>query len=151
MDRFRPFGLLVLLLATTPLGGCGPSPGAVGAGVAAPHRGALLRLPDNLGYAEVVAEPTSGSAKNASIELATYFLTPDAQAALTPAPTAVTLEVVLAEAKTRQAVPLTLKPKANDPAGATRFAAIPPPGFDGVITGGKLSAQVAGRAVDISF
>ncbi len=111
----------------------------------------MIALPDGLGYAEVVAEPAGGTPKAPQTELAAYFLESDAKTPMATAPTAVSLEVILAEAKTRQAVPLKPSPKADTPSGNSRFAAVPPPGFDGVVTGGKLSATLGGREVVIPF
>ena len=151
MKPLRLLELALILALLAPLVGCGPSRSSTTEGVVAPHRGALLKLPDNLGYAEVVAEASGGTPKAPQAELAAYFLAIDAKTPMTTTPTAVSLEVILAEAKTRQSVPLKPSPKPDTPSGTGRFAATPPPGFDGVITGGKLSANIGGRDVVISF
>ncbi len=112
----------------------------------------MLKLPDDLGYAEVVAETGSTStSKPWQTELAAYFLEADAKTPSAKVPSAVSLEVILAEAKPRQMVALKPSPKTDTTAGTTPFAASPPPGFDGNINGGKLSANLAGREVVIPF
>ena len=116
-----------------------------------PHRGRLLRLPDDAGFAEVVVESAGKSPKSAITEVAAYFFGPDARAPLAPPPADVAVSLYLAEAKERRTVPLKPASKDGDPASSGRFAAVPPPGFDGVIVSGRLSAKLGGRDIDVVF
>ena len=137
------------LLAATMLVGCGPNQAAPVATVG-PHQGRMLALPDGAGFVEVVAENRPGSGRTLTPEVAAYFFGPDAQAALLPAPTDVALQVYLDEAKEMKPVALKPAPAAAAPQ-TPRFAATPPPGFDGTLRTGRVNATVAGRAVDLMF
>ncbi len=106
-----------------------------------------MRLPDGLGYAELVVE-SGAKSKSSPAELAAYFLGPDARSALTPGPTDVTLDLYLADSKSRKALRMALGPRPADPSGGSRFASPIPEGFDGNITSPRLAATVAGRAIE---
>jgi hypothetical protein len=111
----------------------------------------MLKLPDDLGFAEVVVEHSGRSPRSVTPEVATYFFGPDSRGALTPPPTDVSVTLYLAESKERGTVALKPAAKAGDPASAGRFATAPPPGFDGNLAGGRLSARHSGREIDIRF
>jgi len=141
--RARPITTLILVAAS--LSGCGPRP-ALGPAVEAPHRGVLLRLPEDFGYAEILVEPDR-TPKSGRTELVAYFLGPDAKSPLDPAPSHVSLDLYLAEPKARSASTLKSAPRPGDKSGAARFAAATPEGFDGNISTPRLSAKVAGKDV----
>ena len=139
--------LLRWLTLATLVAGCGPPSQPPTVAVVGPHQGRLLPLPDGLGSVEVVAETRASSPRTAPPEVVAYFLGPDSRTPLAPPPTDVAVQVYLAEAKALEKVPL--KPDAT--AGPARFAAVPPPGFDGIIKSGRVSARLAGRDVELPF
>ncbi len=143
--RKRSAAILIGSVACACLG-CGPSP-IQGPTVQPPHRGVILKLPDDLGYAELVVE-SAGSSKPGRAELAAYFLGPDAKTALAIPVSGVTVEIYIAEAKTRKAVPMALQPRPADPSAGARFASPIPEGFDGNIAGPRITASVAGRSIE---
>ncbi len=148
MKRFRSSWFVAAAIVA----GCGGStPSTSNTGTVGPHRGVLLKLPDDLGFAEVVVESTGNPARSLTTEVAAYFFGPDAKAAIMPPPTDVSFLLYLAEAKARQKVAMKPALKSSDPAGTGRFVAEPPPGFDGVVTGGTLAARLGGREVVVSF
>jgi hypothetical protein len=146
------FGTLCSIVAAALVAGCGWSdhkpPSSSGLG---PHQGRLLRLPDDLGFAEVVVEYSGKSPRSLTSEVAAYFFGPDSRGPLGPPPTDVSLTLYLAESKRRETVALKPAAKAGAPESAGRFAAVPPPGFDGLIASGKLAARHQGREIDIPF
>jgi hypothetical protein len=148
----RLSGLLLAVTVAASLAGCDrPAPAPAVPGAVGPHRGLVLALPGGAGFAEVVVEPAGrGPSRRGPDEVAAYFLGADLKSPLAPPPTAVSLELVLAEAQTRKPVPLAARPRAGDPAGAARFAAAAPDGFDGNL-GGRLTVTLDGHDVAISF
>ena len=140
------------IAAAALVAGCGGSDlRPPGSPVLGPHQGRLLRLPDDLGFAEVVVESSGQSPRSLTSEVATYFFGPDSKGPLIPPPTDVSLMLYLAESKKRETVALKPAAKAGAPESAGRFAAVPPPGFDGLIASGKLAARHRGREIDIPF
>jgi hypothetical protein len=140
------------IAAAALVAGCGGSDlRPAGSPVLGPHQGRLLKLPDDLGFAEVVVESSGRSPRSLTTEVATYFFGPDSQGPLIPPPTDVSLMLYLGESKTRETVALKPAAKAGAPESAGRFAAVPPPGFDGLIASGKLAARHQGREIDIPF
>jgi hypothetical protein len=132
--------------------GCAkPPPPSAKTGAIGPHRGVMLQLPEALGVAEVAVEFSGNTGRSLNSEVVAYFYGPDASSALQPAPTDVTLLLYLAESKTREKLALKPAARPGDPASAARFAAVPPPGFDGTIPSGTLEARVNGRAISVRF
>lgn len=86
-----------------------------------PHHTALLALPDNAGFAEVVNEPeVTDRRANLATAIAVYFLQADEKSALGTVPTDVRVRL----GKGRQqaeTVALKSEPKAEDAAGGCRF------------------------------
>ena len=140
--RRAVFGCLILPLIVAGCGGPAPSTRVATVG---PHQGRLLDLPDGLGAVEVVVENKATAPKLLTPEVVAYFLGPDTQTPLNPPPADVAIQVYLAESKTLEKLPL--KPDA----AAARFAATPPPGFDGTVRTGRITARLAGREVDLPF
>jgi hypothetical protein len=62
------------IAAAALVAGCGGSDlRPPGSSVLGPHQGRLLKLPDDLGFAEVVVESSGRSPRSLSSEVATYF------------------------------------------------------------------------------
>jgi hypothetical protein len=124
---------------------------AIAPGPEGPHRGLVLKLPENSGFAEIVVEAADGgTARSGRNEVAVYFLGSDVKTPLTPSPTDVRIDLVLGEAQTRKIVSLSERPRSRDPSGKTRFSVPAPDGFDGTL-GGKLTANLSGRSIEIAF
>jgi hypothetical protein len=119
---------LVVALSFLGIGlvGCGGSPNLPAmpkdAPTVGPHGGTAFALPDGMGYAEVVNDPPPGERdRSAPTSLVVYFLQPDAKTALSTPPTEVKVQGGTGR-NTAQSVALKAEPKADDPAGASRFA-----------------------------
>jgi hypothetical protein len=124
----RSTRILMVLFGCLGAAGCADTPAAPSAPAAilqGPHHGMTLRLPDDLGYAELVNEPPSdGASSSAPTALVVYFLTADGKAPMATPPTEVKAKVELASSRraAQETLDLKLDPKSDDPAGACRFA-----------------------------
>ncbi len=140
------------LLAIT-LAGCGGSGGATTANPDTkygPHGGLAIALPDEKGYAEVVAETLPNPKPNAEGVIAVYFLQADLKSPLTPLPTGVTVKVKLPGTDEAKSLTLTPQPKAKDPASSGRVASPAGPyALDRVE--GEFSASVGGETFTKEF
>lgn len=74
--------------------GCGGGTPSTIPTTAPPHGGSLLNLPDGKGYVEIVIKPIKQGDKSQS-EFQIYFLGPDRNSALSPAPSVARLTVSL--------------------------------------------------------
>lgn len=149
MRRILTFGAL---LSGVALLGCGGKPALPpmpkDTPTVGPHQGTAYALPDGLGYAEVVNEPSASERDRAApTAIVIYFLGPDAKAALTPAPTDVKFQVASGRGK-GQAVSLSAGPKSDDPAGASRFASPTGP-YQLEDLHGELTAKAGGKPAKI--
>src|SRR5262249_34425390 len=113
-----------VLVTGAALAGCSSDPPAPPVGVTrGPHQGTTIRLPEDKGFVELVNEPeVDGRGRNEATALVAYFLNSDGKSPLSPAPTGVKFELAVAGKKAAQPVALAPEPKADDPAGAARFA-----------------------------
>ncbi len=116
--------ILIIALACG-LPGCGGSPTLPplpkDAPTVGPHQGPAYALPDGLGYAEFANDPKADERdRTAPTALVVYFLKSDAKTSLTPPPTDVKFQA--ANGRRVQAIDLKPTPKADDPAGESRFA-----------------------------
>jgi hypothetical protein len=118
----------------------------------------MIRLPEDKGFVEIVNEPEVSDRRNAPpTSIVAYYLQADGKSPLSPAPSDVSFTIDTGggrETRGKQgpgpAVPLNAEPKADDPAGAGRFASKPGPYvLDGIR--GTLTAKVSGKETSISF
>jgi hypothetical protein len=141
-----------VLTAATALAGCmswAPAPPAQV--MKGPHEGTAIRLPGDKGFVELVNEPPVDSrGRNVSTSIVAYFLQPDGRSPLSPAPSDVRFEVAPEARKGAQTLPLAAAPKADDPAGAARFASKPGP-YDLAALRGQLAATVGGQPVAVEI
>ncbi len=114
-----------------------------------PHQGPAYALPDGLGYAELANDPKAEEQdRTAATALVVYFLKPDAKTSLTPAPTDVKFQATIG--RKNQVIDLKPAPKADDPAGESRFASQPGP-YRLEDLRGDLAAKAGGTPVKISI
>jgi hypothetical protein len=141
----------IVVVTGAALAGCSSDPPAPPAGVTrGPHQGTTIRLPEDKGFVELVNEPeVSGRGRNETTALVAYFLNSDAKSPLSPAPTDVKFELSV-PGKKAQPVALAAEPKADDPAGAARFASKSGP-YNLAEVRGSLSATVAGQSVSVAY
>jgi hypothetical protein len=130
--------------------GCDSAPStAPPAVMVGPHRGTTIRLPDDKGYVELTNEPeVSGRGSREPTAIVAYFLKPDGTSSLEPAPSDVRLSVTQARTKDTETIPLAAEPKADDPAGGSRFASKPGPHHLAVLRG-QLNAKIDGQEVSL--
>jgi hypothetical protein len=115
-----------------------------------PHQGALIRLPDEKGLAELITEPNERELRGAEpTAFVVYFLRPDGKSPLDPVPSNASLVVEQAR-KAAQTVQLSLDPRTDDPVGGTRFASKPGPYQLARLTG-TLKANIGGQEVSAPF
>ena len=117
--------LLLVVLVAFVCEGCGDGSVPAATSMPRPHGGTTLRLPDDLGYAELVNEPEpTGAREGDKTALVVYFLSPDGTTAMSPAPSEVTAKVELAVSRknSQQTLELKKEPRSDDPAGSSRFA-----------------------------
>jgi hypothetical protein len=139
--------------------GCGGSsvPIEQQVAISGPHRGMTLQLPEKKGFVELVNEPEPRDRRsNEPTSLVAYFLKIDGKSPLEPAPSDVSFAIDGGGGRDGrskngpQSVPLAAEPKADDPAGASRFASKPGPYvLDGIR--GTLSAKVDGQSASVTF
>jgi hypothetical protein len=152
------FGALlsVVLLA---LVGCNSSePVSEGALPPGPHRGTIVRLPDDKGFAEILNEPPVEDRRNPTpTAIVAYFLKSDSKTPLETMPTAVAFAMASGGRGSRgkqttatQAIPLSPEPKSDDPSGTARFASKVGPYLLEAVRG-TLSATIDGQKLDIQF
>jgi hypothetical protein len=114
-----------------------------------------LRLPDDKGFVELVNEPAVTDRRNPQpTSLVAYFLQPDARSAMTPSPTDVGMQIDPGRGSRKRteatALPLGAEPKADDPAGGSRFASkVGPYALSGIR--GTLKAKVGGQDVSVDY
>ncbi len=114
-----------------------------------PHRGNTIRLPDEKGFVELTNEPEirdRGSREPTAI--VAYFLKMDGTSPLEPAPSDVKIVVSQAGKKAAQTIPLSAEPKADDPAGGSRFISKPGPHHLAMLRG-MLTAKIDGQEVSL--
>jgi hypothetical protein len=154
----------ISLRAVTPavvsvLLGCDSStPRANVATVAAPHHGTMIPLPDDRGFVELINEPEVGDRRNPQpTSIVAYYLQADGKSPLNPAPANVNFGIDMGGGKgargkqgSAQSVPLNAEPKADDPAGASRYASKPGP-YDLTAIRGALSATIGGQEISVPF
>lgn len=144
--------VLVTLFGCISAAGCADAPAGPSAPAAileGPHHGMTLRLPDDLGYAELVNEPPSGGASSsAPTALVVYFLAADGKAPMATPPSDVKAKVELASSRRAEQETLDLKPdpRSDDPAGACRFAS-----RTGAYGLGTLRGELTGNAQSHPF
>ena len=96
---------------------------------AAPHRGTMIRLPEDKGFVELVNEPEVGDRRKLeSTSIVAYFLQIDGKSALDPPPADVSFSIESGAGKggrgkqnSANRIPLTAQPKPDDPLGAGRL------------------------------
>jgi hypothetical protein len=126
--------------------------------ISGPHQGATLQLPDKKGFVELMNDPKPRDRRsNEPTSLVAYFLKMDAKSPLAPAPTDVTFTIDPPRggrgrkaASAPEPVALAPEPKADDPAGASRFASKPGPYLLDAIRG-TLSAKIDGQEASVNF
>jgi hypothetical protein len=120
-------GLWSLLLLLGGIGpGCsGPGRGAESVAHLGPHQGTLVKLPEGLGYAEVLnAGPDKGRSagrQQGQTQLIVYFLAPELQAPAAVAASNVVARLSVATGRPPETVALEPAPESGDPLGAKRF------------------------------
>lgn len=136
---WQPVSTMLLVLA---MSGCGDSASNVPASSdPSTHGGEIVELPANQGYVEIVSKSLGReAAKRASHQYELYFLSPDRKAALSPAPTGVSLEFKGLNSST-----LALK---DSPEGAFISPPSAPPGERAV---GEIVATIGGQQVRAPF
>ena len=120
--------------------------------VLGPHHGTTIRLSDDKGFVELTNEPeVTDRRANEPTSIVAYYLKADAVSALDPPPTDVNFVVFDGTAKKgSKAIPLAAEPKADDPAGAVRFASKPGPYQLSAIRG-TLNGKLGGQEVSATF
>jgi hypothetical protein len=117
-----------------------------------PHGGLVVPLPGNAGFAEIFNEegsvPASRPRGRGPKAVVIYFLGPDKQTAMSPAPTGVSLK--LAGEAAGATITLNPAPDPKDPAGAGRFAS-PVGDFDLSGRRAELTADLGGQKVVQGF
>ncbi len=134
------------------VGGCAPTTASSARKetMIGPHGGFAVRLPDDIGFGEVVVElATTERSEEPHAQVVVYFLSSDLKTALSPLPTDVSVKLLLPY-KDPQTLALSSQPKPDDPAGTGRFASqLEPPLLDEPI--GELTAAVAGKSFTAPF
>src|SRR5271157_1423421 len=125
-----PKSFLAILLAAAGLTvGCG-SPELSSQVFKGTHGGTTFRLPDEKGFVELVNEPVVTDRHNPQpTSIVAYFYQANGKTAMSPSPTDVSFQID-PDARSRQrgkatagssTLPLSAEPKADDPAGISRF------------------------------
>jgi hypothetical protein len=155
VKRTLPIDLrwLWLCVALTPLGCTGASVPAGTEDRLGPHRGVLLALPDDQGFAEVIDEVPAGARQVGRAQtpsrIFVYLLNPELSAPASVSPSTMTMRVTVVTGSP-QAVPLEPEPDAADPLGKNRFASKPGP-YGLREAEGELSAELGGSTWQASF
>ncbi len=133
------------------ISGCDSTQAPPPAVVLGPHHGTTIRLADNKGFVELTNEPAvENRRRDEPTALVAYFLKADTSSPLDPPPTDVNFIIDDTAKKRSQTVPMAAEPKADDPAGAARFASKPGPyQLSGIR--GTLNAKFGGQEVSTSF
>ena len=124
----------------------------------APHRGTMIRLPDDKGFVELVNEPeVFDRRKTEPTSIVAYYLQIDGRSPLDPAPAEVHFAIETGGGKGAHGKPgsgerilLSAGPKPDDPVGAARFASRPGP-YDLAGIRGTLTAKIGGQEISSSF
>jgi len=154
-----PKSFLAILLAAAGLtAGCG-SPALSSLVFTGTHGGTTFRLPDEKGFVELVNEPVVTDRRNPQpTSIVAYFFQADGKSAMSPSSTDVSFEIT-PDARSRQrdrsaagssTLHLSAEPKADDPAGASRFASKTGPYALAAIRG-ALKAKINGQEVSTAF
>jgi hypothetical protein len=152
------FWALVLGLALLSSGCDSPGTPVAVTTVSAPHRGTMIRLPEDKGFVELVNEPeVSDRRKPEPTSIVAYYLKIDGKSPLDPAPADVTFAIAAGGGKGLRGSPdsgeritLSAAPRADDPQGAGRFASKPGP-YDLAALRGTLTAKIGGEEVASLF
>jgi hypothetical protein len=123
-----------------------------------PHHGTALQLPENKGYVELVNEPEVRDRRgNEPTSIVAYYLQTDGKSPLSSLPSEVSFEIETSSGRNgkrgepaAQSLPMTAEPKAEDPAGAGRFASKPGPYLLSTLRG-TLKAKIDGQQVSTVF
>ena len=123
------------------------------------HGGTTFRLPDDKGFVELVNEPVVIDPRNPQpTSIVAYFYQADGKSAMSPSPTDVSFQID-PDARSRQrdkaaagssTLPLSAEPKADDPAGASRFASKTGPYYLAAVRG-TLKAKINGQDISTAF
>lgn len=153
--------LAILLAAAGLVAGCGsPEPSSQVIKVfKGTHGGTTFRLPDEKGFVELVNEPVVTDRLNPQpTSIVAYFYQADGKSAMSPSPTDVSFQIA-PDARSKQrgqatggasTLPLSAEPKADDPAGASRFASKTGPYFMAAVRG-TLKAKISGQDISTAF
>ena len=150
--------LAILLAAAGLIAGCG-SPELNSQVFKGTHGGTTFRLPDEKGLIELVNEPVVTDRYNPQpTSIVAYFYQADGKTAMSPSPTDVSFQID-PDARSRQrgksaagtsTLPLSAEPKADDPAGASRFASKSGPYYLAAVRG-TLKAKISGQDILTAF
>jgi hypothetical protein len=149
-------GFLHLLVALSGLSlGCS---GSSSVGVAekrfGPHQGTLVKLPNDLGYAEVLNEGQdkgrSASRQGAATQVVVYFLDPELQGPSAASPSAVNVKLTVVTGKPGEAISLEPSPGADGAVGKKRFAS-KAGSYQLAGVHGELSATLDGQPFSAEF
>jgi hypothetical protein len=137
--------------------GCDSSGPSVSTTAAAPHRGTMIRLPEDKGFVELVNEPEVGDRRKPEpTSIVAYFLQIDGKSSLDPPPADVSFSIESAASKGGRGkqnsarISLSAQPKPDDPLGASRFASATGP-YDLAATRGTLTAKIGGQEISTVF
>ena len=150
----RKFWITAGLLAAASWGCSDSATGTAGAGNrVGPHRGVLIALPGDKGYAEIVnSDPTRGKEVGKArppVEVLVYLLNPGLDAALTASVTDVRVTLTTVSEKP-ESIALEPSSELKDPLGKVRFASRPGPFYLANSTG-ELTATVDGAPFKAAF
>jgi hypothetical protein len=148
----------VALIFTGLLCGCDRSRPTEETVLNGPHHGTTLQLPEKKGYVELVNEPeVKDRRSNEPTSIVAYYLQSDAKTPLSPLPSDVSFQIAVSGGRggrgakdSPKSVPLTPEPKADDPAGAGRFASKPGP-YQLPNLRGTVNSTIDGQQVSIVF
>jgi hypothetical protein len=153
------FRAVALALAGVILG-CGSSVSPVDVTVViGPHHGTMVRLPEDHGFVELVNEPEVNDRRSPQpTSIVAYFLQADGKSPLSPAPSDVNVSLSAGRDKgarrdtsgAGQSIPLSPEPKADDPAGSSRFVS-KPGSYDLATIRGTLSAKTSSQEISTPF
>jgi len=154
-----PKSFLAILLAAAGLTvGCG-SPELSSQVFKGTHGGTTFRLPDEKGFVELVNEPVVTDRHNPQpTSIVAYFYQANGKTAMSPSPTDVSFQID-PDARSRQrgkatagssTLPLSAEPKADDPAGISRFAS-KTGSYDLAGVRGTLKAKINSQDVSTAF
>ncbi len=158
-ELLMPKNILAILLAAAGLtAGCGtPEPSSQV--LKGTHSGTSIRLPEDKGYVELVNEPIMTDRRNPQpTSIVAYFYQADGKSPMSPSPTDVSFQID-PDARSRQrdksaagssTLPLSAEPKADDPAGASRFASKTGP-YALTAVRGTLKAKINRQDVSTAF